>query len=149
MAFRVITSCNELPAVFVLLREGRSGVTQSHWEVLSQHSLTQSVHKHPFCSLSKLHQPHTARVSPGLATAPLPLTEPLSRTPSLGPTASSCSPHMPGWAQPPGLGLTAPCSRTHHRQEPPQGTWTERCCPCCREKGEFWKQSPLPAETLL
>lgn len=84
-----ITSCNELPAVFVLLREGKSGVRQSRWEVLSRHSPA-CVHKHPF-SLSKLQQPHTARVSqdPG-HSPPCP-----SLTPSHGPTAS-CSPHMPG-----------------------------------------------------
>lgn len=46
VAFPAITSCNELPAVFVLPWEGQSGVTQSHCEGLSRHSPA-CVHKHP------------------------------------------------------------------------------------------------------
>lgn len=90
VALQVITSCNELPAVFVLLWEGKPGVTQSHWEVLSRH-------KHPFSEQTP-SAPH-CRVSPGLW--PQPLCPSLSTSP--GPQSQPHCLLLP-WAHPPGTG---------------------------------------------
>lgn len=133
---------------------GRGRVNQALHRVTVRFSLGTA---QPVCtnthSLSKLRPPTAPRCrgQPRIpATAPLPLTEHQPRTPCHGPTAS-CSPHIPGRAQSPGTGpgstvlQNAPQTGLNSHRAPGQ----KGAVHALEKRVEFWKQSPLPAKTLL